>query len=148
MQTRISKVPMPSTKSLLVDSFLPRDSFSKEAEGSSINEDRQLQDTVLMGNQITDLEIMKEREEAIHRICKSCLDVLEILQHMKSVTERQDEKLDLIDTNMETAQSYIAKSTQRIQKVQEGQRSALWRNVVILALVSMILLLTIKIMFR
>ncbi|XP_074842689.1 t-SNARE domain-containing protein 1 isoform X1 [Carettochelys insculpta] len=83
----------------------------------------QHQDQALL-SEITeeDLEVIRQREEAIHQIESDMLDVNQIIKDLASIVYEQGDTIDSIEANIETASSNVESANEQLAKASQHQR--------------------------
>lgn len=71
-----------------------------------------------------DLNLMKERETAIHQLEKDIMDVNQIFKDLGMLVHEQGEVLDSIEANVEHAEIHVSEGTQQLSKARDYQSKA------------------------
>ncbi|XP_074842690.1 t-SNARE domain-containing protein 1 isoform X2 [Carettochelys insculpta] len=112
----------------------------------------QHQDQALL-SEITeeDLEVIRQREEAIHQIESDMLDVNQIIKDLASIVYEQGDTIDSIEANIETASSNVESANEQLAKASQHQQRArkmkcclLFSGMAILLVVVVIIAVSVK----
>lgn len=71
-----------------------------------------------------DLNLMKERETAIHQLEADIMDVNQIFKDLGMLVHEQGEVLDSIEANVEHAEIHVSEGTQQLSKARDYQSKA------------------------
>lgn len=95
-------------------------------EGSLIelaSPQKQMQNYAQMEEEV-DLEILREREQAIRKLESDIVDVNSIFKDLASMVHEQGELIDSIEANVESASVNVDQGTQQLVKARQHQASA------------------------
>ncbi|XP_028591888.2 t-SNARE domain-containing protein 1 isoform X1 [Podarcis muralis] len=71
-----------------------------------------------------DLQVIRQREEAIQQIESDMLDVNQIIKDLASMVFEQGDTIDSIEANIETASSNVQSANEQLAKASQHQRRA------------------------
>nr|XP_033788955.1 t-SNARE domain-containing protein 1 isoform X3 [Geotrypetes seraphini]XP_033788956.1 t-SNARE domain-containing protein 1 isoform X3 [Geotrypetes seraphini] len=98
-----------------------------------------------------DLEMVRQREEAIQQIESDMLDVNQIIKDLATMVHEQGDTVDSIEANIEIASSNVESANEQLAKASQHQRQArkvkcclISTGVIILSVVIIIILASIK----
>ncbi|BFZ16667.1 hypothetical protein BsWGS_19706 [Bradybaena similaris] len=106
---------------------------------------------VLQMEQDVDLELLKEREDAIKKLESDIVDVNQIFKDLGMLVHEQGEVLDSIEANIDNAQMSVEEGTKQLSKARSYQSKARRKKcciiiivLVILAIIGLIIGLSVK----
>ncbi|XP_025110266.1 syntaxin-7-like isoform X2 [Pomacea canaliculata] len=79
---------------------------------------------VLQMEQDVDLELLREREDAIKKLERDIMDVNTIFKDLGMLVHEQGEVLDSIEANIDNAQMSVQEGTQQLSKAREYQKKS------------------------
>ncbi|XP_072107609.1 syntaxin-7 [Mobula birostris] len=104
----------------------------------SLESPNQFQDQVEDGITEEDLELIKERENAIKQLESDILDINEIFKDLGMMIHEQGDLVDSIEANVETAEVHVQQANQQLSRAAEYQRKSR-KKICILIIVLLIL---------
>ncbi|KAK0062981.1 syntaxin-7-like isoform X1 [Biomphalaria pfeifferi] len=106
---------------------------------------------VLQMEQDVDLELLKEREDAIKKLESDIMDVNQIFKDLGMLVHEQGEVLDSIEANIDNATMSVEEGTKQLSKAREYQSRARRKKfciiiiiLVVLAIIGLIIGLSVK----
>ncbi|XP_034981784.1 t-SNARE domain-containing protein 1 isoform X1 [Zootoca vivipara] len=109
----------------------PRTPFSNLADdekifsgGDSVWMEQNQEHALLSEITEEDLEVIRQREEAIQQIESDMLDVNQIIKDLASMVYEQGDTIDSIEANIETASSNVQSANEQLAKASQHQRRA------------------------
>nr|XP_034981782.1 t-SNARE domain-containing protein 1 isoform X2 [Zootoca vivipara] len=107
----------------------PRTPFSNLADdekifsgGDSVWMEQNQEHALLSEITEEDLEVIRQREEAIQQIESDMLDVNQIIKDLASMVYEQGDTIDSIEANIETASSNVQSANEQLAKASQHQR--------------------------
>ncbi|XP_032877177.1 syntaxin-7 [Amblyraja radiata] len=104
----------------------------------SLETPNQFQDQVEDGITEEDLELIKDRENAIQQLESDILDINEIFKDLGMMIHEQGDLVDSIEANVETAEVHVHEANQQLSRAAEYQRKSR-KKICILIIVLLIL---------
>lgn len=139
---RVSKAPAASTLSprqIYYDSKGPGEDYEGQEQLS-------LMQPTAQSN--IDAQISAERQQAIHRIADSVLQLKSIIEHMSSLTIEQGSMLDRIDMHISETVWYTTRAEEVVERRATVQKDYLIRKTVLLGLLFMVVVTFLHIITR
>ncbi|GFT09458.1 hypothetical protein NPIL_9031 [Nephila pilipes] len=98
--------------------------------------------TSLQMEEEVNLELLREREEAVRKLEADIVDVNHIFTDLAALVHEQGEVIDSIEANVEQAQIQVSEGTQQLAKARRHQAAARRKAcflVIILVLVAVVI---------
>ncbi|XP_069743138.1 syntaxin-7-like [Narcine bancroftii] len=90
----------------------------------SLESPNQFQDQIEDGITEEDLELIKERENAIKQLESDILDINEIFKDLGMMIHEQGDLVDSIEANVETGEVHVQQANQQLSRAAEYQRKS------------------------
>lgn len=129
---RISKAPTAASPR-------PRAAEPQDQEQQQQQQKQEQEQSLMMMAGDIDSQLRAEREQAIHRIASSILDLKAILEEMHRMTLEQGSMLDRIDTHIQETAVFTRRAQQHVEERHETQKDFFSRKCVLLGLILAVL---------
>jgi t-SNARE complex subunit (syntaxin) len=86
-----------------------------------------------------DLEILREREEALRKLESDIMDVNQIFKDLGMLVYEQGDMVDSIEANVETAATSVEQGTEQLRQARKHQSSARKKKCIIITIILVIL---------
>ncbi|XP_055885281.1 syntaxin-7-like isoform X2 [Biomphalaria glabrata] len=96
---------------------------------------------VLQMEQDVDLELLKEREDAIKKLESDIMDVNQIFKDLGMLVHEQGEVLDSIEANIDNATMSVEEGTKQLSKAREYQAKSRRKCCILIIVISCIILI-------
>lgn len=118
-----------------------RDSVTQGEESSVAQEDvmsgKMLQVEIVQGE--VDIELVKEREEALHQLEQDILDINVIFKDLAIMVHDQGEDIDIIEENVDSAVPNVEEGVKHLQKAVDYQSSARRKKIFLVIILAAVL---------
>ncbi|XP_071116709.1 syntaxin-7-like [Haliotis cracherodii] len=117
----------------------PFDDFPSPTEDQSMAPGFSQTKAVLQMEQDVDLDLLREREDAIKKLEHDIMDVNQIFKDLGMLVHEQGEVLDSIEANIEQTQIHVEEGTQQLAKASTYQSKARRKKCCIAVIVVLVL---------
>lgn len=116
--------------------------FNDDREAVSFKQPQQ-QSVVQIDAADVDMEMMAEREEALHKLERDIVDVNQIFKDLGMLVHEQGEVIDSIEANVESASVNVEQGTEQLRQAKDYQSKSRKKKCIIITILIVILALII-----
>lgn len=137
---RVSKAPAASVLSPKPLALFHEKGPMGEVGGEDYEDSEQISLMQPLAQPNIDAQISAERQQAIHRIADSVLQLKGIIEHMSSLTIEQGSMLDRIDMHISETAWFTTRAEEVVERRATVQKDYLIRKVVLLGLLFLVII--------